>query len=68
MSISLCESQKRNRTEKQIDIYGVNLMFMSRDLLMHFVEDPQPQWKGLTVLNSQRYWNGSGKVMEWFWN
>ncbi len=44
-------------------------MFMSRDLLLHFVEDPRG--KGLTVLNSQRlwnsserYWNGSGMFQE----
>ena len=51
--------------EKQIDIYGKSLMFMSRDLLLHFVEGPRG--KGCTVVNSQRlrnsserYWNGLG--------
>ena len=59
----------QNRTEKQIDIYGKSLMFMSRDLLFHFVEGPRG--KGWTVLNSQRlwnsserYWNGSGMFQE----
>ena len=63
----------RNRTEKQIDIYGKSLMFMSRDLLLHFVEGPRG--KGCTVVNSQRlrnsserYWNGLGisPVIEYF--
>ena len=59
----------RNGTEKQIDIYGKSLMFMSRDLLFHFVEGPKD--KCWTVLNSQRlwnsserYWNGSGMFQE----
>ena len=30
-----------NGTEKQIDIYGKSLLFMSRDLLFHFVEEPR---------------------------
>ena len=44
-------------------------MFMSRDLLLHFVEGPRG--KGCTVVNSQRlrnsserYWNGSGMFQE----
>ncbi len=37
-------------------------MFMSRDLLLHFVEGPRG--KGCTVLNSQRLWNSS----ERYWN
>ena len=52
----------RNGTEKQIDIYGKSLMFMSRDLLFHFVEGPRG--RGWTVLNSQRLWNSS----ERYWN
>jgi hypothetical protein len=48
-------------------------MFMSRDLLLHFVEGPRG--KGCTVVNSQRlrnsserYWNGLGisPVIEYF--
>ncbi len=53
---------EQNGTGKQIDIYGKSLMLMSRDLLLHFVEDPKSN--GLTVLNSQRLWNSS----EQYWN
>ena len=40
-SIIIMNGPERNGTEKQIDIYGKSLMFMSRDLLFHFVEGPK---------------------------
>ena len=61
-SIIIMNGPERNRTEKQIDIYGKSLLFMSRDLLFHFVEGPRG--KGWTVLNSQRLWNRSQR----YWN
>ena len=40
-SIIIMNGPEQNGTEKQIDIYGKSLMFMSRDLLFHFVEGPR---------------------------
>ena len=40
-SIIIMNGPERNGTEKQIDIYGKSLLFMSRDLLFHLVEGPR---------------------------
>ena len=59
-SIIIMNGPERNgKTDRHL---WKSLMFMSRDLLLHFVEGPRG--KGHTVLNSKRLWNSS----ERYWN
>ena len=67
--IIIMNGQERNGMEKQIDIYGKSLMFMSRDLLFHFVEGQGAKVEQFWILSGYgTVLNGTGTVQECFKN